>query len=116
MKEARTDAKEQIKPDPTIKPSKYDIVSEGYNPDELLSNIEKENSTMQHITESLETGWFKLINWVKKSIAMMIIFILIGGAGGLYIAKIAYNLRMNEVCKVGGFVHDNRVYDVKLRP
>ncbi len=71
---------------------------------------------MQHITESLETGWLKFVNWIKKSIAMMIIFILIGGAGGLYIAKIVYNLRMNEVCKVGGFVYDNRVYDVKLRP
>jgi len=57
-----------------------------------------------------------LYNWIKKSIAMMIIFVLIGMAGGIYIAKIAYDMRMDEVCKVGGFVHDKKIFDVKLRP
>ena len=130
LEEARADIKElsihsKDKPDPTIKPPTFDIVSEGYDPDDKsLPNVpkpppirlinedvplgfstERKNSTMNHIAD-----------WVKKSIAMMIIFILLGGAGGLYIAKFIYDFRMKEITMIGGFVHDKRVYDVKLRP
>ena len=42
--------------------------------------------------------------------------VLIGGAGGLYIAKFIYDFRMSEICKVGGFVYDKKVYNVSLRP
>lgn len=127
MEEARADIKEQIKPDPTIRPPKYDIVSEGFNPHITLPDVPippqpagivtgKENSRMNHIAESLENSWLKFANWIKKSIAMMIIFILLGGTGGLYIAKFIYDFRMKEITMIGGFVHDKRVYDVKLRP
>ena len=146
LKEARADIKElnihsKDKPDPTIKPPTYDIISEGFDPDDkslpnvpkpppirlinedvpLGIGIRKENSTMNHIAETIESGWLKFANWVKKSIAMMIIFILLGGAGGLYIAKIIYDIRMDEISKLAktgtaGYVHKGYIYDVKLRP
>jgi len=55
-------------------------------------------------------------NWFKKSLATLIIFILIGMVIGIYCSKIAYNIRMNEIGQVGGYVFDNKIYDVKQRP
>ena len=103
--------------DKTINPPKYDIISEGYNPDDKRM-AEKENSKMNQL---IENGWLNFVNWIKKSIAMMIIFILIGAAGGMYLSKIIYNYRMDEITKMattgnGGFVYSGHIYDVKLRP
>jgi hypothetical protein len=69
-----------------------------------------------NVMNIFENGSLKIVNWIKKSIAMMTIFILIGCSLGFYLSKIVYNIRMNEVTMVGGFIHDNKVYDVKLRP
>ena len=78
--------------------------------------IDRRNSRLNDFTHSLESNWVKFINSFKKHLSMMIIFILIGGTLGLYVAKFIYDFRMNEICRVGGFVHNNTVYDVKLRP
>jgi len=94
--------------------SNHNIVNEGFNPDDKM--LRKENFTLTHIIEVMESGYSRFTNWIKKSIAMMIIFVLIGGAGGLYIAKFIYDFRMSEICKVGGFVYDKKVYNVSLRP
>jgi hypothetical protein len=82
----------------------------------VINFPEKEETKLEKFILLLENYGARIVNWIKASIAMMIIFILIGGAGGLYIAKIIYDFRMSEVTRVGGFVYDNRVFDVKLRP
>ena len=86
-----------------------------------FQNIVKEESTLKHISETLEINWTRFITWVKHSIAMMIVFTMIGTAGGLYIAKWIYDFRMGEIAQlaktgVAGYVYNNQVYDVKLRP
>jgi len=83
-------------PNRNIEPPKYDTVSEGFDPDDC-GILRKESFTMTHVIEVIESSWMKFANWIKKSIAMMIIFVLIGMAGGIYIAKIAYDMRMDEV-------------------
>jgi hypothetical protein len=65
---------------------------------------------------NLQNNWHLFVEWFKKSLAMMIVFILIGASLGIYVSKIVYDMRMNEVTKVGGFVYDNTVYNVSLRP
>jgi len=76
----------------------------------------KEISKMDKFKKSIGENLSNMGASIKKHLALMIIFILIGGAGGLYIASIIYDWRMSEVTKVGGFVYDKRVYDVKIRP
>lgn len=68
------------------------------------------------IMNNLENNWHLFVDWFKKSLAMMIVFILFGASIGIYCSKIIYDMRMNEVTKVGGFVYDNKVYNVSLRP
>jgi len=58
----------------------------------------------------------EIINWIKSTITTMIIFILIGCGLGLYISKIIYNIKITEIVTVGGFVHNNVVYTVTIRP
>lgn len=101
---------------PIIKPSSLDVVSEEHNISDKSKSTRKEYSKMSHITETMESNWLKFVNSFKKHLSMMIVFILIGCGTGLYIAKIIYDYRMNEVTRVGGFVHDNKVFDIKLRP
>lgn len=60
--------------------------------------------------------WMKIINSIKKHLALLIIFILIGNAIGLYLAKIVYDFRMKEISAIGGYIHNGKIYDVKLRP
>ena len=79
---------------------------------ELESNLTKGELIMNN----LENNWHLFVEWFKKSLAMMIVFILIGASIGIYCSKIVYDMRMNEVTKVGGFVYDNKVYNVSLRP
>lgn len=79
---------------------------------EIKTNLKKGELFMNN----LQNNWHLFVEWFKKSLAMMIVFILIGASLGIYVSKIVYDMRMNEVTKVGGFVYDNTVYNVSLRP
>jgi hypothetical protein len=81
----------------------------------------KTDTKLHQFTHSIESSWIKFINWFKKSIAMMMIFILFGATCGLYIAKILYDLRMDEIAQLAkngssGYIHKGQIFDVKLRP
>jgi len=80
----------------------------------LPGRIDK--SKGEEFMNNLQNNWHSFTDWFKKSLAMMIIFILIGASIGIYTSKIIYNMRMDEITKVGGFVYDNKVYNVSLRP
>jgi hypothetical protein len=54
--------------------------------------------------------------WLNKFVSVLIVFILIGCAIGFYLSKCIYDIRIEEIIKVGGFVHDQKVYTVTLRP
>lgn len=63
----------------------------------------------------------KFMNWMRRSIPIMIIFSMLGCMGGIYISKMLYDIRMDEIAQLaktgtGGYVHKGRIYDVKLRP
>lgn len=58
----------------------------------------------------------KLGNTIKKNFTFMIIFIGVGIAIGLSISKELYVNKMNEAIKLGGLIHKNIVYDIRLRP
>jgi hypothetical protein len=116
------------KTDP-IKTPELEVITEGLDlgqireekMEQLGKTIEtklsqKEETKLETFLNWIVANWTNFINWIKKSIAMMVIFILLGGACGLYIAKIIYDFRMNEITMIGGFVHNKQVYDVKLRP
>ena len=77
-----------------------------------LADTEMKTDIIKSIGGCLTT----FVDAFKKHLAMLIIFVLLGVAGGLYIGKIIYNMRMGEICMVGGYVYDNKIYDVKLRP
>lgn len=95
--------------------SEIEVISkDGENVTELPPA--KELSKMGKFIKSIESNLSNVGASIKKHLALMIIFILIGAAVGLYAAKFLYEWRMDEVTKVGGFVYDKRVYDVKLRP
>lgn len=79
---------------------------------EIETNLKKGELLMNN----LQNNWHLFVDWFKKSLAMMIVFILLGASIGIYVSKIVYDMRMNEVTKVGGFVYDNKVYNVSLRP
>lgn len=95
-----------------------EVITENCNLNENIKTNEviTKESKLNKFWHWLGDNWIHFINWIKKSIAMMIVFMMIGCAGGLYIAKWIYDFRMYEITKVGGFVHDGRVYDAKLRP
>jgi hypothetical protein len=93
------------KPNDSINPPKYDTVSEGFN---LNGGFTLNKLQITKINQGIDA--------FKKHLAMMIIFVLFGSCCGLYAAKIIYDLRMGEITKVGGFVYDNKVYNVSLRP
>lgn len=76
-------------------------------------NISKGDNSFMGKLQTLMQGW---IASIKKHIALMIIFVLIGVGFGLYGGYYVYNLRMDEITKIGGFVFKNKVYDVKFRP
>jgi hypothetical protein len=101
-----------------IRPPEMEVITESEIPSIQIEPTlrRKTDSKLHQFTTSIESGWIRFMDWFKKSIATMIIFILLGGAGGLYLAKIVYDFRMTEVTMIGGFVHDGRVYDAKLRP
>lgn len=76
----------------------------------------KEDTKLHQFTTSIENGLTKFINSFKKHLSLMIIFVLLGGACGLYLSKIVYDFRLKEITMIGGFVFDGKVFDVKLRP
>lgn len=76
----------------------------------------KTDTPFHKFTETIETSWIKFVNSFKKHLSLMIIFVLIGGACGLYLSKIVYDFRLKEITLIGGLVYDGRVYDVKVRP
>jgi len=89
-------------------------MSEGlYNPEsEILMNQKQQIKT---INSSID--WYdKLNNWLKKHLTILIIWVLVGMAIGFTISKVIYKDKMNEAVKLGGLIHNNLVYDVKLRP
>ena len=97
------------------------IITEGAEETDIFTAPEKEETQLEKVISIFENYGARITNWLKKSIAMMIIFILIGVAGGLYIAKIIYDFRMDEISTlaktgVAGYVHKGNIYDVKLRP
>lgn len=96
------------KPNASINPPKYDSVSEGYDPNGGFILNKLQITLITKINQGIDA--------FKKHLAMMIIFVLFGSCCGLYAAKIIYDLRMGEITKVGGFVYDHKIFDVKLRP
>ncbi len=56
------------------------------------------------------------LNWLNKFVSVLIIFILIGCGFGIYISKFIYDMRLKEITTVGGFVYEQKIYDVKIRP
>lgn len=69
----------------------------------------------------LETAWMRFSEWFKRSSTIIITMLLVGFACGMFVSKIIYDIRMNEIsilAKTGsaGYVHNGLIYDVKLRP
>lgn len=61
--------------------------------------------------------WYDKLNiWFKKHLTILLIWILVGMSIGFTISKVIYKDKMNEAVKLGGLIHNNLVYDVKLRP
>lgn len=117
--EVITESVEQNIQEPSIIAPASDIVTESYNPDD--KSLGKENPKLNYAIMILEEYGTKFINWVKKSIAMMIIFMLLGCAFGMYVSKMVYDFRMNEISQLAktgtaGYVHKGQIFDVKIRP
>lgn len=51
----------------------------------------------------------------KAGFWWLIIFIL-GASVGFKVAGHLYETKFNDAVKLGGILHDNTVYDIKLRP
>ncbi len=58
----------------------------------------------------------KITDWFKKHFTIFVIWIVIGMCIGFGISKQLYKQRMDEAIKLGGLIHKNIVYDIKLRP
>jgi len=100
---------------------KLEVITENEDPAVDLFLKRNGDSKMDTFRDSLETKWSKFANSFKKHLSLMIIFVLLGCALGLYFAKIIYNFRMDEIAQLAktgpaGYVHNNQIYDVKLRP
>jgi hypothetical protein len=109
------------------KASEEVIITEGCEPvmEEVANSViqpsTKEETKLSIFMNWMSENWIHFINWIKKSISMMIIFVLLGCAGGLYLSKIIYDMRMDEIAQlaktgVAGYVHKGQIFDVKMRP
>lgn len=58
----------------------------------------------------------QFIDIFKKHFTIFIIWLTIGICIGLTISKQLYKQRMDDAIKLGGLIHKNIVYDIKLRP
>jgi hypothetical protein len=83
---------------------------------EEIKNRRKEDSKMNQFAHSVEITWINFVNSFKKHLSLMIIFVLLGGACGIYISKIVYDFRMKEITMIGGLVFNGEIFDVKKRP
>jgi len=103
------------------------IITESCEPvlEEVVNSVTqpstKEETKLSIFINWMSENWIHFINWIKKSISMMIIFVLLGCAGGLYLSKIIYDMRMDEISQlaktgVAGYVHKGQIFDVKIRP
>jgi len=52
----------------------------------------------------------------KKHFTIILISIIIGMSIGIYFCKVFYVWRIDEATKLGGFIHKNTIYDLRLRP
>lgn len=50
-----------------------------------------------------------------KHFNLAVIFILIGISVGFKIASAYFDYRMNEAVKLQGFIHNNTVYEIKIK-
>mgnify|MGYP001454445061 CR=1 FL=1 len=57
-----------------------------------------------------------IVNWMRKQLLfVMTICMLVGMVGGVLLSYRLWNWRIGELTKVGGFLYDNRVFEVKER-
>lgn len=57
-----------------------------------------------------------IINWMRKQLLFIITLSVLLGVGlGIGVSVKLWNWRMGEVVKVGGFLYDNKVYEVRER-
>lgn len=57
-----------------------------------------------------------IMDGFKKHFTIILISIIVGMFIGISFCKQFYTWRMDESTKLGGFIHKNIIYDIKLRP
>ncbi len=106
----------------TFKEDTQDIIPETIQEKKkkLITKIKfgwmKLNKKISSIILIIKSSLIKFVEWLKKSYTIIIISSLIGLASGLFISKVIYDSRMDEIVKTSGYAHKGHVYDVKLRP
>jgi len=70
---------------------------------------------LEHTKNEIMKG-HKISLWVKSHLTILLIWIMIGTCFGLVVSRQLYKQRMDEAIKLGGLIHDNKIYNIILRP